>query len=140
MPDLPKLNPVDSCPDSHCEAPIGRKHTMDCLVAVCVTTGQQRILHAGDPPPLTAGLHVEVDAHICGDDVWAGWPHGAVEAAAYGLFVRHTTDADAGLTGWIPCDPGEPGAVPDLDRLARSGTWNPIRQVWEMPAEVAGRG
>ena len=159
MPDLPQLAIVDNCPD--CKAPVGASHERDCLVAICVTTGQQRVLHQDDAAPPTVqcidiyparpveptgapcllgcGIPpwrhvVPVDAHTCGEDVWVGYPHGSVTAASYGLFVRPATAADAPLTSWLPCHADEPGAVPDLDRLVRSGTWNPIEQVWELPA------
>lgn len=145
MPNLPTLALVDRCPEPDCQARIGEKHLIDCHTAICVMTGQQRILHAADPPPPVtiaawcAGVvPVDLDVHICGEDVWTGRPHGAVEAAANGLFVRPATTDDAPQTGWLPCQPGEPGAAPDLNRLVRTGTWNPIRQVWELPAEVAG--
>lgn len=130
MPNLPQLARVDRCPD--CTVGIGVKHRIDCLVALCVMTGQARVLHAIDQPPPPAGLPFDLDVHTCGEAVWTGYPAGAVEAAAYGLFVRPADPADAPFVGWIPCEPGEPGAVPDLDRLVRSAQWNPIRQVFEL--------
>lgn len=165
MPDLPQLAILDHCPDEDCRVPIGTSHLADCRVAICVSTGQQRILHADDhhvfgelPRNPHGGLDLAAldsmdsllvdvaggSVHVCGEDVWTGRRHGTVEAAAYGLFVRWATDAEREATddgpavsGWIPCEPGEPGAVPDLDRVVREGRWNPIRQVWEL-TEVAG--
>ncbi len=143
MPHLPKLASAeitDQCPD--CKVRIGEQHLADCLVAICIISGQQRALHGELPDlPVPAGLPVDLDVHTCGSDVWTGRLHGVVEAVAYGLWVRPATADESALTeGWVPCEAGEPGAVPDLDRLARTGRWNPIRQVWELAAEVAGRG
>lgn len=144
MPHPPQPAPSANCPDLHCQAPIGAPHHHDCLIAICVSTGHQRILHATDEYAAThsAPLNPDtpIDAHTCGADVWAGHPHGATTAATAGLFARRATAADAPLTGWIPCPPDEPGAVPDIDRLVRSGTWNRTGQIWELPAEVTGRG
>lgn len=135
MPDLPKLARVDRCPD--CTAELGAKHQPDCQIAICVTTGHQRLMHAIHPPPPTPGLPIDIDFHTCGEQVWTGYPTGAVEAAAYGLFVRLAALADAPIVGWIPCEPGDPAAVPDLDRLVRTAQWNPIRQTFELPEAVS---
>lgn len=136
MPDLPQLPLVDRCPD--CKVPVGSRHTAGCLTAVCLATGQQRVLHDGET--FVAGHQVDDDGHHCGEDAWTGRAHGTIEAVAHGLFVRPATEADDPLTGWIPCDPGAPGAHPDLLRVARDGRWNPVRRVWEMPEAVTGRG
>lgn len=149
MPDLPQLPIVDRCPDLDCLVPIGTRHLPECHVAICISTGEQRILHADDrhafgglPRNPHGGLDLAaldaidtltLDVHICGQDVWTGRRHGTVEAAAAGLFVRKA-DVEGSLSGWIPCEPGAPGAVPDLDRVVRDGRWNPIRQVWELEA------
>ncbi len=128
--------PTDHCPDKHCGVPIGAPHKVDCDVAVCVRTGGQRILHHSDPPPANLGAE-----HNCGADVWTGHLHGVIEAVAYGLFVRPANDQDAPLTrGWVPCDHDDAGAAPDLDRLHRTGRWNPDRRRWELAPEAAGCG
>jgi hypothetical protein len=129
MPDLPTLALYDQCPDPDCLALIGYPHTTACVMAICVTTGVQRLLHTG-----------LVDVHTCGEDRWTGRAHGAIEAAEYGLFVRLAGPEDHPLTGWIPCTADEPAAVPDLDRLIRTGVWNPDRQIWERLPEVDGCG
>ncbi len=133
MPSLPQLAPAANCPDRDCGVPIGTKHRPDCQIAICVSTGHQRLIHHHGErrPPVDLGEAL-VDVHVCGEDVWAGYPHGAVEAAAAGLFVRPATP-DAPRTRWVPCTPGYPGAVPDLARVVKTGTWNPVRQVWEIP-------
>lgn len=136
MHQLPRLPVADRCPDEDCQVPIGARHQPDCGVAICVSTGHQRRLHdLGAPRPAIDLGDGIVDVHICGEDRWAGIPRGAVEAAAAGLFVYPDTDSR-----WTPCEPGTPGAVPDLTRVTQTGTWNPIRQIWALPAEVADRG
>lgn len=117
---------AETCPDADCETPIGLPHLRDCHIATCLPTGVQRLLHTIEPP---AG------DHHCGDQVWAGHHGGAIEAFVEGWFVRPAVPGDPG-DGWIPCNPGEPGAVPDLDRVARSGTWNPDKRRWEIPLEA----
>jgi hypothetical protein len=152
MPDLPTLPTVDRCPDPACDVALGVKHLPECGVAICVSTGHQRLLH--DPSlalavcvdiypgqPVVGGAplcHLDCGipvwrhgGHICGEDVWTGFPHGSIEAVAAGLFVYRD---DTG--GWTPCGPGTPDAVPDLTRVAATGTWNPIRQLWELPAHA----
>ncbi len=139
MTDLPRLTAATTCPDEDCRVPIGRKHTRECSVAICIMTGCQRVLHSAAPP----GRLIPApgfDEHVCGEDVWSGYPHGAVEAAAAGLFVRERRPGDPGRRRWIPCEPSHPDATPDLDRVIRAGYWNPVRQVWEIPTAVTCRG
>ncbi len=123
--------PEPNCPDPDCRAPLGAKHLVECDTAICVTTGQQRILH-DEHLPLP-------DDHICGQDVWTGHRHGVREAYEHNLFVRAATADDHPLTGWIPCGPG-PDAVADLHRVASTGRWNPDRQRWDIPAGTPGHG
>jgi hypothetical protein len=133
MPDLPRLPAASRCPDQDCNVPIGTEHQPGCGVAVCVSTGHQRRLHLDGCRRPLVDLGTLVDVHLCGDTVWTGQMPGAVEAAAAGLFVyRDEPDGP-----WIPCDPATPGAVPDLTRVMNTGTWDPIRQRWHLPAEVA---
>lgn len=128
MPDQAALS--TNCPDPDCGVPIGAPHVIDCTTAVCVMTGEQRILHTDNPP---ASDLPGVDVHVCGDTPWSGRLPGADEAAAHHLFVQ---PAPPPMSGWLPCPPGTPGAVPDLDRLVRTGRWNPIRQTWELPENI----
>lgn len=129
MPELPEL--ADTCPDHDCKAPIGRKHGMDCSIAICLSTGHQRLLHQnGDTLPAMPGLPIDVDVHICGDDVWSGWPRGTVEAIELGMYVQPALiDHSPGTPGWVRCEAGDPGAVPDIARIL-AGTWDPIAQTW----------
>lgn len=125
MPDLPLLAPTADCPDQDCPATIGQRHGTECSIAICLDSGIQRKLCTVD----TAADRT----HGCGEQRWTGYPPGSVEAAAHGLWVRPATADDQPHTGWIPCEPGEPDAVPDLDRVMRAGQWNRARQVWELP-------
>lgn len=143
MLDLPQLAVTEDCPG--CPAQIGQKHHRTCGVAICVTTGVQRLLHIGVkpdqpmlPPPPFILDGVPVDAHVCGDDVWTGHRHGAAEAAAAGLFVRERQPGEPDAPRWIPCRPGTPGAQPDVDRVTRTGTWDPITQRWEISEWIGG--
>ncbi len=127
MPDLPRLAKTTECPDPNCKATLGTRHTPDCSKALCLETGAQRKLH------LEAASHLD---HDCGQQAWTGYPPGAVEAAAHDLFVRLATPADQPHSGWIPCEPGTPGAVPDLDRVMRIGQWDRDRQRFHIPADT----
>lgn len=152
MPDLPRLPTADSCPA--CPAGIGERHDPDCRVAICVSTGHQRLLHHDQVlPPICVDIHPgqpivggaplchlgcgipvwrHSGVHICGEDVWTGVLPGAAEAVAAGLFVYRDADGP-----WTPCPAGTPGAVPDLARVVQLGTWDPIQQRWDLPAEVS---
>lgn len=134
MPDLPQL--ADVCPDTDCRAPIGTKHRKGCTVAICLSTGVQRALHENDDTLLpTPGLTIDVDVHICGDDRWGGWPRGTVEAIEHGMFVQPAAAAhSAGTPGWVRCEAGDPGAVPDIARVLNTGVWDPVRQTWKVAA------
>lgn len=147
MPSLPRLTPAEHCPDEDCHVPIGGKHHRDCGVAICVTTGHQRILHSAAPPdsliPFPELAVIDdtfLNLHVCGEDVWSGYPHGAVEAAAAGLFVRERGPDDPRHRRWLSCDPSHPDAMPDLDTVTRAGDWDMIRQVWVIPQEMTSRG
>lgn len=137
MPDLPQLATTIHCPDEQCAVPIGTEHLAECEVAICLDTGQQRILHQADmlEPPI-----LNLATHTCGEDVWTGQHHGVAECREYDWYVRKAEDADAPLTGWIPCPATDPRAVPDLDRLARHATWSPADTMWRRQQEVTGRG
>lgn len=134
MADLPEL--ADFCPDGDCKTPMGRKHGVDCSIAICLSTGQQRILHQNDDTlPAVAGLPFDGAGHVCGEDVWAGWPRGTVEAIEHGMFVQPALiDHSPGTPGWTRCEPGDPGAVPDIARVLATGVWDPIRQSWDVAA------
>jgi len=123
MPHLPILAAAERCPDSDCNAEIGQPHTRDCTRVLCMSDGVQRILHLADPP---AG------DHDCGLAVWIGYPNGAVEAVAAGWFVRPGSAGEHGAR-WVPCEPGDLAAVPDLDAVLRAGRWNAGRQIFELP-------
>jgi hypothetical protein len=132
MPDLPRLPLADLCTDQDCKVPVGAEHRPDCTVAICVSTGHQRLLHLEGPRRPLTDLGGLVDAHVCGADIWTGYPRGTVEAAAAGLFVVR----DQSTGRWTPCPDSADGAVPDLTRVIQAGTWNPIRQCWLVPAEA----
>jgi hypothetical protein len=136
--DLPQLAITETCPDPDCNAKIGEKHAKGCGVAICITTGQQRLIHETVGPDADESLPSGLDVHTCGEDVWVGYPHGALTAAAHGLFARPAKPGDP-TTSWIPCLPDHPDAKPDISRLVHSGRWNPIDQVFEL-AEATSRG
>jgi hypothetical protein len=64
----------------------------------------------------------------CGQDVWSGrWP-GMDDAIRLGWYARFAPFADP---SWVPYGPDDPGARPDLNRLAIDGKWNRELLRWE---------
>jgi len=51
---------------------------------------------------------------------WTGYWPGTQECVELGWFAKRIPGKD----GWHPCDPDEPGAAPDLNRLHQDATWN----------------
>lgn len=68
------------CPSSLCHVAVGFPHTQQCDIAVCLSTGAQRVMRdhipANDP------------SHECGNDVWTGFYSGEREALGYGVPLR----------------------------------------------------
>ena len=117
--------PDRSCQD--CGAVPGTAHLDGCDTARCLSTGHQRLscpeFGWSDPPAGVPG-----PAHDCGQDVWTGqWP-GSADAARLGWWCRPTNESFARFER---CGPKDPGAMPDLNRLAIDGRWNPELGQWE---------
>ena len=136
MPGPPTLPLSDKCPDSDCNVSIGERHRSRCIIAICVMTGQQRLIH--DSIGATEDTDPGAAFHTCGKDVWVGYPHGALTAATHGLFARPSQQPGDPSLSWIPCSPDHPDARPDIPRLVSSGRWDPIAQVFELTPAVAG--
>lgn len=88
---------LGDCPD--CGAGVDEQHRPGCDVERCSACQGQR-------------LGCECPDHDPEASAWRGvWP-GVMEAAARGWYSHMTT------SGWRPCGPDEPGAMPDLNRLS----------------------
>lgn len=122
----PMLEQVPACPD--CAAGIGEAHDDGCDVAVCLTTGEQRIQCDG-----YEGRLVEADdghltyinqgvEHDCGQQTWTGYWPGKLECVEFGWWCQDRTSE--GL-GFVHCAPDAPGARPDLNRLGLDTVWDP---------------
>jgi hypothetical protein len=107
----PELHP---CPD--CGVAPGEEHHPHCDVARCLHHGGQRLGCVLDNIAPD-----EPDGHDCGKDVWTGeWP-GDAECREFGWYARRNPAGP----GYLPCDPHDDGAVPDLNRLVTEATWDP---------------
>lgn len=135
--------PADRCPD--CQVSTGVPHEDGCDVARCLRFGEQRLMHemsGGRPVVIGLGdgqfaFATPGDVHDCGRDVWAGeWP-GVAECWEFGWWAYFVPNGDP---SWRQCGPDDPGAVPDLNRLARDARWDAPAGRWQRrePAEVAG--
>lgn len=96
--------PADDCGD--CGARPGEKHHPRCDVPRCLVTGLQRFSCDLAVSPL----------HDCGEQIWTGACPGDAECELFGWFSRMTPG------GWVACEPGWPGAGPDVSRLNPLGT------------------
>ena len=54
---------------------------------------------------------------------WSGEMPGAVECREFGWFTRQEEGH-----GWVPCQPGEPGATEDFNRLHATAVWDPRKK------------
>ena len=107
---FPTEDPV-SC--SSCDAPPGSYHTPGCDVERCPDCGRQHIScsHAGK-----ARKHPRLP--------WTGaWP-GAIECAEFGWYATMNSNGP----GWVACDPGTPGSIPDINRLYKEAKWDPEKK------------
>jgi hypothetical protein len=68
------------CPSSLCHTAVGFPHTAQCDIAVCLSTGMQRLIRDHVP--------VNDPSHECGNDVWTGYYPGEREALAYGVPMK----------------------------------------------------
>jgi hypothetical protein len=117
--------PLTPCP--RCEAGVGEHHVEGCTVEVCPYCGGQLLmcLMSGAcerqegrgpwPPPLDDRLP------------WTGeWP-GSRECREFGWYARRA------VIGWESCDPDDPEAVPDLNRLHVEAVWHRGKKRFVLP-------
>jgi hypothetical protein len=100
----------DPCPD--CDVAPGEIHEWGCDIEQCPYCGGQLIsCDCRRKPPLDDRL------------AWSGvWP-GQDECREFGWFARLVPGR-----GWVPCEPGEQGAIEDLNRLHVEARWNRRRK------------
>lgn len=102
---LPELSIRPFCPD--CKTPVGQLHQALCDVEQCPDCGGQmkscrcnsRVIHRPLP--------------------WAGHFPRAVECQEFGWYARLVAGR-----GYVPCEPTEPGAVADENRLLGNAVWD----------------
>jgi hypothetical protein len=97
----------DRCHD--CGARPGQLHKEGCDVERCPGCGFQRI---------TCGC-TDDDIRGLPRQAWTGeWP-GWAECREFGWYAKLVPGR-----GWVPCDPDEPGARPNVNRLLTEATWD----------------
>lgn len=141
MDDVDQLLNVRRCPEKACAVLPGGEHVPECALAVCLLTGEQRILHLDDQDEtfrIVAGLPENgVDGHDCGADVWTGEQNGAADCRRFGWYVR-LGRGRARQLGWIPCPPDHPDAQLDFYRLWTDAAWCPVEKRWTLREETVG--
>jgi hypothetical protein len=100
-----------NCTD--CGAAPGEHHRPDCDIERCPYCGGQLIVCGHDPP---------LDDRILWDGFWPG----EKECAEHGWVVRF----DENQGKYIPCEPGDPDARPDINRFRLEYCWNRRKELW----------
>lgn len=140
------MNPCDDC-----GALPGERHAAGCDIEPCALCGGQRIscgcvyevngmrvselerkhpkiFENGPTPEMEEKYWSAVEA-VGGPIPWTGlWP-GVAECREFGWYARRNPNGP----GYVPCDPREPGAIPDLNRLLREARWDPHRRRFVRP-------
>jgi hypothetical protein len=109
----------DECPD--CGAARGEHHRLGCDVEQCPYCGRQFIsCECRRRAPLDDRLP------------WTGlWP-GVAECREFGWYARLVKGR-----GWLACEPDEPGASEDLNRLQIEARWDRANKRFVLPQEEA---
>jgi hypothetical protein len=116
-------NILPHCRD--CGAAIGERHQDGCGVECCPYCGGQLL------SCLCGGLSGDDDYPPDDRLPWDGiWP-GERECREFGWFAKRNW----GGVGWVPCEPDEPGAIPDLNRLHTEATWSRKLKRWVLPSK-----
>jgi hypothetical protein len=98
----------ESCPD--CGTQPGSLHRPGCDLEQCPNCGRQAISCGCTQSQLAVRLP------------WPGdWP-GIAECREFGWYAKKVPGV-----GWVSCEPDEPGAAEDLNRLAMEAEWDPLQ-------------
>jgi hypothetical protein len=137
---------MSNCHD--CDAKPGEFHKPGCDVERCANCGGQLIscaciyeicgmdpIHLEEEYPdiytrgPTEEMYEKFDEYITklgGRLPWTGeWP-GAAECRLYGLWSKWGPP-------WIRCEPDDPGAGEDLNRLTSEYAWDKVKRTWVKP-------
>jgi hypothetical protein len=116
------------CPS--CKSGPGDLHLSGCDLETCALCGGQMI---------ACGCNAHTDDYVRevtklgGRLPWAGDTQGVAECVEWGWYAsrgfRPLSNASSGtvaemVESWIPCERTDPGAVPDLNRLATEARWD----------------
>jgi hypothetical protein len=99
------------CPD--CGAAQGKYHRLGCDVEQCPYCGGQLYVCGHEPPS---------DDRLAWDGCWPG----ERECIQNGWYVRF----DKGQGHYIPCDAGDPGAIPDINKFRIEYKWHRKTKRW----------
>lgn len=106
-----------NCPD--CNASSSERHVRGCDIEPCPYCGGQLLscYHANDSIPLDDRM------------IWTGeWP-GTAECSEFGWFVTQ------GPQGRVPCNPSDPDAEPDLNRVHLQARWDRLNKQFVLPTD-----
>lgn len=120
-------------PCNDCGALVGEPHLDECDVARCLFTGGQRLICGS-----LGFLGIEVEDHDCGTEAWTGvWP-GEAECREFGWWTEFIPPAPGEQFGrWERRQEGDPGAVPNTNRLVTDARWDRHRGRWVLRSAPA---
>ena len=106
----------DNCPD--CGVAIGENHLTNCDIERCPKCGLQLLSCDCSNEALDGVTWIP----------WTGEFPGVAEARALGWYSKLIPGS-----GWVSCDPSDPDATEDLNRLYSECVWDSTKQVWRLP-------
>lgn len=99
--------PTQRCPD--CGVEPGAMHWRDCDIEQCPNCGRQLLTCRCSEAQRACRLP------------WTGHYPGIAECMEFGWYAKFVPSR-----GWVRCDPGEEGAMEDLNRLMMEAEWDPL--------------
>ena len=81
------------------------------------------IYHNGPTEEMEAACDIAIEK-VGGRLPWTGEYPGSAECREFGWYSKWVNSS------WVQCDASDPEANEDLNRLARSAKWDPVKRTW----------